>query len=185
MAKLIVWNILSLDGFFEGETKWDLSMHEFVWGPELEALSNEFGDKAAALVFGRVTYEGMRDYWTATTTEPSTITTYMNALPKLVASRTQTTSAWNNTRMTNDIEGEIARLRKESAKDIYVFGSADLTHSLLEAGLVDELMLCYAPLALGRGNPFFKTRTKVDLIEAKGLSNGSVIVRYRPDNVKQ
>jgi len=183
MAKLIVWNILSLDGYFEGEAKWDLSMHEFVWGPELEKLSDEIGEKAAALVFGRVTYEGMRDYWTAATTEPSTVTTYMNALPKIVASRTQTTSEWNNTRMTSDIEGEIARLRRESAKDLYIFGSADLTHSLLTAGLVDELMLCYAPLAIGKGNPFFKDRIKVDLIEARGLSNGGVIVRYRPETV--
>ena len=183
MAKVIVWNILSLDGFFEGETKWDLSIHEFVWGPELEELSNDFGEKAAALVFGRVTYEGMRDYWTATTTEPSTVTTYMNALPKIVASRTQTTSEWNNTRMTSDIEGEIAQLRKEAVKDLYIFGSADLTHSLLKAGLVDELMLCYAPLAIGKGNPFFKDEIKVDLIEAKGLSDGGVMVRYRPANV--
>lgn len=184
MAKLIVWNILSLDGFFEGEKKWDLSMHEFVWGPELEKLSDEFGDKAAALVFGRVTYEGMRDYWSAPKSEPSTVTSYMNALPKLVASRTQKTSEWNNTRMTDDIEGEIARMRREETKDLYIFGSADLTHSLLEAGLVDELMICYAPLAIGKGNPFFKGKIKVDLIEAKGLSNGGVIVRYRPENVK-
>lgn len=180
MAKLIVWNILSLDGFFEGETKWDLSMHNFVWGPELEALSNEFGEKAAALIFGRVTYEGMRDYWTAATTEPSTVTTYMNALPKLVASRTQTTSTWNNTTMTSDIVGDVARLKKESAKDLYIFGSADLTHSMLEAGLVDELMFCYAPIAIGKGNPFFKDKVKVDLIEAKALSNGGVLVRYTP-----
>jgi dihydrofolate reductase len=184
MAKLIVWNILSLDGFFEGEKKWDLEMHNFVWGPELEKLSNEFGEKAAMLIFGRVTYEGMRDYWASTTTEPSTVTTYMNALPKLVASRTQTTSEWNNTTMTSDIEGEIARLRRESAKDLYIFGSADLTHSLLKAGLVDELMLCYAPIAIGKGNPFFKDRLKVDLIETYGLSNGGVMVRYRPENVK-
>jgi dihydrofolate reductase len=182
MAKLIVWNILSLDGFFEGEKKWDLDLHNFVWGPELEKLSDEFGEKAAALVFGRVTYEGMRDYWT--TSEPSTVTTYMNALPKLVASRTQKTSEWNNTRMTDDIEGEIARLRREETKNLYVFGSADLTHSLLEAGLVDELMICYAPLALGKGNPFFKGKVKVGLIEAKALSGGGVIVRYRPENVK-
>ena len=182
MAKLIVWNILSLDGFFEGEKKWDLEMHNFVWGPELEKLSDEFGEKAAALVFGRVTYEGMRDYWT--TSEPSTVTSYMNALPKLVASRTQTTSEWNNTRMTDDIKGEIARMRREETKDLYVFGSADLTHSLLEAGLVDELMICYAPIAIGKGNPFFKGKVKVDLVEAKGLSNGGVIVRYRPENVK-
>ena len=147
------------------------------WTAEMERVD--------ALLFGRVTYEGMRDYWTATTTEPSKITTYMNGLPKIVASRTQTTSNWNNTRMTADIEGEIARQRKESAKDLYIFGSADLTHSLLKAGLVDELMFCYAPLAIGTGNPFFKDKVKVDLIEAKGLSNGGVLVRYRPDNVSE
>ena len=182
MAKLIGWNILSLDGFFEGEEKWDLELHNFVWGPELEKLSDEFGEKAAALVFGRVTYEGMRDYWTKS--EPSTTTTYMNALPKLVASRTQKTSEWTNTRMTDDIEGEIARMRREDAKDSYIFGSADLTHSLLQAGLVDELMICYAPIAIGKGNPFFKDKVKVELIEAKGLAGGGVLVRYRPENVK-
>ena len=181
MAKVIVWNILSLDGFFEGEKKWDLDMHNHVWGPELEALSNQFGDKAAMLVFGRVTYEGMRDYWT--TAEPSTITSYMNALPKLVASRTQSTADWNNTRMTSDIEGEIARLRREETKDIYIFGSAELSHSLMQAGLVDELMICIAPVTLGKGNPFFKgSAGKFDLIETRPLTNGGVIVRYRPEN---
>jgi dihydrofolate reductase len=182
MARVIVWNILSLDGFFEGEKKWDLEMHGTVWGPELEAMSNEFGDKAAALVFGRITYEGMRDYWTAA--EPSIITTYMNGLPKLVASRTQTVSDWNNTRLTSDIEGEVARLRREEPKDVYIFGSAELSHSLLKAGLVDEVMLCFAPVAIGKGTPFFKDKAKFDLIEARALSNGGVIVRYRPEAVK-
>lgn len=182
MARVIVWNILSLDGFFEGEKKWDLEMHGTVWGPELEAMSNEFGDKAAALVFGRTTYEGMRDYWTAA--EPSIITTYMNGLPKLVASRTQTVSDWNNTRLTSDIEGEVARLRREEPKDVYIFGSAELSHSLLKAGLVDEVMLCFAPVAIGKGTPFFKDKAKFDLIEARALSNGGVIVRYRPEAVK-
>ncbi|UVC07576.1 dihydrofolate reductase family protein [Rhizobium sp. TH2] len=182
MAKLIAWNILSLDGFFEGEEKWDLELHNFAWGPELEKLSDEFGEKAAALVFGRVTYEGMRDYWTKS--EPSTTTTYMNALPKLVASRTQKTSEWNNTVMTDDIEGEIARMRREDKKNSYIFGSAELTHSLMQAGLIDELMICYAPVAIGKGNPFFKGKVKVELIEAKGLAGGGVLVRYRPENVK-
>ena len=36
MRKLIVWNVMTLDGFFEGPTPWDLSFHELVWGPELE-----------------------------------------------------------------------------------------------------------------------------------------------------
>ena len=89
-----------------------------------------------------------------------------------------------NQPLTPQHTAEIARLRKESAKDLYIFGSAELTHSLLKAGLVDELMLCYAPLAIGKGNPFFKEKVKVDLIDAQGLSNGGVIARYRPEIVK-
>ena len=179
MAKLIAWDLLTLDGFFEGEKKWDLDFHGHAWGPELEAMANEFGDKAAMLIFGRVTYEGMRDYWT--TAEPSIITTYMNGLPKLVASRTQTTAEWNNTEITADIEAEVARLRRESSKDVYVFGSADLTDSLLKASLVDELMLCLVPVTIGKGTRFFKDSTgKFDLIESRPLSNGCIILRYKP-----
>jgi dihydrofolate reductase len=179
MAKVIAWNLVTLDGFFEGEKKWDLGFHNRAWGKELEAIANEFGEKAAMLVFGRVTYEGMRDYWT--TAEPSAITTYMNALPKLVASRTQATSEWNNTVMTADIEGAVARLRNEPGKDVYIFGSADLIDSLLKAGLIDEIMLCLVPVTLGKGTPFFKDIARnFDLIESRPLSNASVILRYKP-----
>src|SRR5688572_18960805 len=55
MAKLIGWNLITVDGCFEGAKKWDLDFHTLAWGPELERLSEEFGDKAASLVFGRVT----------------------------------------------------------------------------------------------------------------------------------
>jgi dihydrofolate reductase len=52
-------------------------------------------------------------------------------------------------------------MRREDGKDIYIFGSADLTHSLLKAGLVDELMLAIVPVAIGKGNPFFKSGDKL------------------------
>jgi dihydrofolate reductase len=75
----------------------------------------------------------------------------MNALPKLVASRTLESVDWNNSRVTADIVPELKRLKEtEEAKTLYVFGSADLTHSLLEAGLVDELMFCTVPVVLGQ-----------------------------------
>jgi len=181
MSKLIVWNVISLDGFFEGEQKWDLDLHRHVWGPELEALSHTFGKQAKVLVFGRVTYEGMRDYWT--TAEPSEITSYMNALPKLVACRTQSSSTWNNTRMTADIEGDIRRLKAEPGdKDVYVFGSAELSESLLKAGLVDEVLICIAPASIGKGTPFFKSPHEFSVIESKVLTNGGVLVRYAPKN---
>lgn len=180
MAKLIVWNLLTVDGCFEGPSKWDLQFHGLAWGPELEALSNEFGASASTLVFGRVTYEGMKAHWTATTTEPGSITSFMNALPKLVASRTLTISDWNNTRITADIAGEIGRLKQQGDRPIYVFGSADLTHSLLQAGLVDELLLCTVPVVLGAGTPFFKPGSRIGLecVETTPLANGCVINRY-------
>lgn len=178
MAKLIVWNLVSVDGYFEGARKWDLDFHNLAWGPELEKLSEEFGDKAAALVFGRVTYEGMAAYWKSA--EPGTITSYMNALPKLVASRTLKAVDWNNTEVTADIVAQVKHMKAGQAKTLYVFGSADLTHSLLEAGLVDELMICVVPVLLGEGTPLFKpgSRTGLDLKETRRLGNGSIINTY-------
>jgi dihydrofolate reductase len=179
MSKLIAWNVVSLDGYFEGEKPWDLDFHNKAWGPELEALSHHFGEDAASLIFGRRTYEGMASYWK--TAEPGTITTFMNALPKLVASRTLTEADWNNTRITADIGPAIRELKAAgSQKNLYVFGSADLTHSLLEQGLVDEMIFCVVPLLMGKGTLFFKPGTSVDLsrLEARPLENGCVILRY-------
>ncbi len=145
MAKVIVWNLMTLEGFFEGGEKWDLDFHGDAWGDELSDLSSEFGRKAGLLVFGRVTYEGMKAYWTSTQEEGET-KTFMNALPKLVASRSHTGSDWNNTTVTGDIVGEIRRRKARPGKDIYVFGSAELTESLLAAGLVAEIMIAVAPV---------------------------------------
>ncbi|MCF3642224.1 dihydrofolate reductase family protein [Rhizobium sp. TRM95111] len=182
MAKVIVWNLVTLDGFFEGEKKWDLDFHARAWGPDLEKLSTDFGSSAGLLVFGRVTYEGMKAYWT-TTEEEGEVKTYMNALPKLVASRTITSSDWNNTEVTADIAGEIAKRKRTLDRTIYVFGSADLTESLLAAGLVDEVMLAFVPVQLGKGTPFFKDGARRDfhLLEARPLANGVILARYTPE----
>jgi dihydrofolate reductase len=182
MAKLIVWNLISVDGYFEGAKKWDLDFHNLAWGPELEKLSEDFGDKAAALIFGRVTYEGMAAHWK--TAAPSKVTTFMNALPKLVASRTLKSADWNNSRVTADIVPELNRMKAAEKKTLYVFGSAVLTHSLLEAGLVDELMICVVPVLLGRGTLFFKPgkKTGLELTATSRTASGALVNSY---SVKQ
>ena len=180
MAKVIVWNLMTLEGFFEGKEKWDLAFHADAWGDELSDLSSDFGRKAGLLVFGRVTYEGMKAYWTSAEEEGET-KVFMNALPKLVASRSLKGSDWNNTTVTADIAGDLARRKAEPGKDIYVFGSAELTESLLAAGLVDEMMLAVAPVTLGQGTPFFKPgaeKRRFTLIAARPLKNGTVILHY-------
>jgi dihydrofolate reductase len=73
-----MWNLVTLEGFFEGPKKWDLDWHEYVWGDELEQLSLEQGKTADALLFGRVTYEGMAAYWA---TAKGAVAEFMNSVP--------------------------------------------------------------------------------------------------------
>ena len=63
MRKLILWNVITLDGSFEGEKAWDLEFHELVWGKELEDFSIEQLQSADMVIYGEKTYQGMADYW--------------------------------------------------------------------------------------------------------------------------
>lgn len=182
MGKLVIWNIMSLDGCFEGVTPWELSMHETVWGPDLKKLSDEQLGEAALLLFGRRTWEGMRDYWSGSTEGEAAA---MNSLPKAVVSSTLTDANWNNSRVLRSID-DVKALKKDSGgKNIYVFGSAQLTSALRQAGLIDEYRICVAPLLLGKtgGAPMFKPgdeRQRLDLIKAEPITGGGVLLFYRP-----
>ena len=182
MAKLIIWNIMSLDGAFEGAAPWDLSMHETVWGPELEKLSKEQLADATLLLFGRNTYEGMASYWQSEA-ETGEIADGMNNAPKAVVSTTLKSADWKNTRLLRSIE-DVATLKKDAGeKNIFVFGSAKLTSSLRQAGLIDEYRICIAPLLLGAGTPMFKVgdaKQRLKLREARPITGGGVILFYEP-----
>lgn len=182
MRRLVVWNVMTLDGCFEGESPWDLGFHETVWGDELEAFSLEQGREIGTLLFGRRTYEGMAGYWTGAS-EPGAVADMMNSIEKAVATRTLDAASWNNTRL---LKGEavdtVRALKAEDGKDIFVFGSADLLDSLLAAGLVDEYRVCVAPVVLGKGNPLFKRRDRqirMRLESARPLKTGGVLMTYR------
>ena len=177
MARLIMWNLMTLDGFVEGLNR-DISWHLDVWGDELEKLSIEQLKSAGGLMFGRVTYELMANHWPNAAGE---IADFMNALPKYVFSRTLKTANWNNTQLFNDdLPATVARLKRENAKDIFLFGSADLAASLIPHGLIDEFRIAVNPILLGGGSPLFKPgeRLKLKLLDAKTHSTGIVLLRY-------
>jgi dihydrofolate reductase len=134
-------------------------------------------------MFGRVTYELMAGYWPTASGESGEIAGFMNAVPKYVFSRTLTRSDWNNTQMFgDDVSGTVARLKRETAKDIFLFGSADLAASLIPHGLIDEFRIAVCPVMLGGGTPLFKPgeRVKLKLIDSRTHSTGVVILRYEP-----
>jgi dihydrofolate reductase len=179
MAKLIMWNLMTLDGFVEGENR-DISWHFDVWGEELERLSIEQLKAAGGLMFGRVTYQLMASHWPGATGE---VAGFMNALPKFVFSRTLTRSDWANTQMFGaEVPDTVARLKRETGKDIYLFGSADLAAGLIPHRLIDEFRIAVNPVILGGGAPLFKPgeRVKLKLLDSKPLSSGIVILRYEP-----
>ena len=83
------------------------------------------------------------------------------------------------------IEDVAALKRSAGDKNIFVFGSADLTSSLREAGLIDEYRICIAPILLGKtgGAPMFKPsdeRLRLNLLEARPITGGGVILFYQP-----
>jgi dihydrofolate reductase len=182
MRKLIMWNVVTLDGRFEGEKPWDLSFHELVWGPELEALSITQLNEASTLIFGENTYKGMAGYWKdAEATEAP----LMNSVAKIVCSSTLEKAEWNNTTIVRDAVSEIKQLKEKDGGPMYVFGSAILSESLMNAGLFDEIRLCVAPVILGKGRNLFtdkNTEHNLKLLEAKPLENGGVILRYEVVN---
>jgi dihydrofolate reductase len=175
-----MWNLMTLDGYFEGAKGWDLDWHGFVWGDELERLSLEQASASDTLLFGRATYEGMAAYWSTATGE---IADYMNKVRKIVFSRTLQSADWNNTSIEKaPPEEAVPRLKRESGKDLLVFGSAQLCATLMRHGLIDEYRIGLAPLVLGAGKPLFKPgpRVKMKLLDARPTTTGCVILRYAP-----
>ncbi len=182
MRKLFSFNMVTLDGFFEGSSKWDISWHN---------VDNEFNEFAiaqlneiGALLFGRVTYEGMAGYWAspeAAKDDPA-VASLMNQIPKIVFSRTLDKADWNNTRLVKDhVADEISKLKQQPGKDLAVFGSANLMSALMQANLVDEHRVMVNPVVLGGGTPLFQTKDKIalKLLKTRPFGNGNVLLTYR------
>lgn len=178
MKKLIMWNVITLDGFFEGEKAWDLEFHNLVWGKELEELSIEQLKSADMVIYGKKTYEGMADYWTAAEGE---IAEYMNKMRKVVCTTTLKTANWNNTAIVRNAQSEISKLKQEGDGNMFVFGSGILSESLMNSNLFDEYRLCVAPAFLGKGRQLFNEGLpyqKLKLLESRPLQTGGVILKY-------
>jgi dihydrofolate reductase len=158
MGKLIVSMMTSLDGFIEGpnrELDWTLE------GPEFEEYCDDMMERTDAMLFGRLSYEMMARYWPAAEAAPRTpwegrLARKMNALPKLVLSRTLHRAEWNATRVLRDHVGdEVRALKERSTRNVMVFGGAGAIASLRKLGLVDEYRLIVHPVVLGSGTPLF------------------------------
>ncbi len=183
MRKLILFNMMTLDGLFEGPDR-DITWHR---------VDDEFNDfaieqlrSADGLLFGRLTYELMAAYWPTPDAlrDDQVVAGLMNDLPKMVASRTLNKVSWNNSwLLKEDITGEISRLKEQPGRDFLLFGSADLARTLLQAHLIDEIRVIINPLVLGGGSPLFKEvrqPLQLKLLSERVFKNGNVLLSYEP-----
>lgn len=182
MRKVISGLFVSLDGVAESPDQWQFAFDEEM-GAELgTALEN-----ADTVLLGRVTWTEWAGYWPAVTEgDDAGFAQWINNAPKYVASTTlDSVDAWpNSTLIKGELADAIAELKAGEGKDITVSGSPGLVRSLLDQGLLDELVLLIHPVIAGQGRQkLFADDTalkKLELISAQPTSSGVIIAKYRP-----
>jgi dihydrofolate reductase len=184
MRKLIVFNQVSLDGYFVdagGDMSW---AHKD--DPEWNAFASENASGGGELVFGRITYEMMASFWPtpqAMQMMPA-VAEGMNKSPKIVFSRTLDEAPWNNTRLIKgDIAARMRKLKEEAGPGMAILGSGSIVSQLAQAGLIDEYQFVTNPIVLGGGRTMFegvKEKLHLKLIDSRTFKNGNVLLRYEP-----
>jgi dihydrofolate reductase len=188
MRKLIVANIVSVDGFYSGPNDdvmampFDTTFSDY----NLERLR-----AADTLLLGRRSFEGFRDYWPRIADDPGQppvereISRLDNAIEKVVVSDTLTDAdlgPWSDsTRIVRraDAHDAVAELKRAPGRDILVFGSHVLWNDLLLAGLVDELHLMIGSAFLGDGVPVFSgPRTGLRLMDVRQLGDSQLVLTH-------
>lgn len=184
MAKLVVYNAMSLDGYFTDANS-DMS-----WAhkrdPEWQAFVSENASGGGQLLFGRVTYELMASFWPTPLAAHSNpiVVEQMNSLRKIVFSTTLEKVSWNNTTLLKgDLTTEVRKLKQEPGPNIVIMGSGSIVAQLADAGLIDEYQIVLNPLVVGNGRTLFegvKRKLPMKLARSRAFGNGNVVVCYEP-----
>ncbi len=144
---------------------------------------------ADAFLLGRVTYQIFAAYWPTVTDENDDIARALNKLPKYVVSTTLNEVQWYATTVINgNVAEEVAKLKEQPGKGIFVIGSSELAQTLMQHHLVDEYHLWLHPIVLGSGKRLFRDgapTTTLRLVDSKTTSSGLVILTYRPDKAEE
>src|SRR3954447_21086660 len=166
MRKLVLNVAVSLDSFIEGPNgEYDSCFTDADYGME------EFLARTDAVFFGRKSYE----LWA------SSFSHMWIDKKHYVFSSTLQTLPGEATLINGDIVATVQQLKAQAGKDIWLFGGASLTTSLLNAGLIDEFLLAIHPVILGAGKPLFagiNQRNWLKLESSNRYENGLVINKY-------
>lgn len=182
MRKLIFSINVSLDGFADHTVAIaDDELHEF-YTDQLDSIDT--------ILFGRVTYQLFESYWPHAHEDPKSAKSIIafankiNAMRKIVFSKTLQNVDWNNTRLVkgNMVE-EVSKLKQESGKNLSV-GGLNIAQTFMKLSLIDEYWFLIQPVIVGEGKRLFdgvNGRLDLKLIDTKKFNSGVVALHYLPN----
>jgi dihydrofolate reductase len=157
MRKLKLQMQITIDGFIAGpagEMDWMTSD----WDEGLKQLVRDITNPVDCVLLGRKLAEGLIPYWASHPQEEGA--EKINTTPKIVFTKTLSTSPWENTTLAKgEIVEEIAKLKKQSGKDMLVYGGARFVSALIRYDLIDDYYLLVDAVAIGKGLPIFYNLT--------------------------
>jgi dihydrofolate reductase len=186
MGRIVVTEFVSLDGVMDDpggaeDFKYGGWTFEFERGDEGTQFKLDETLSSAALLLGRVTYEGFAAAWPSREGE---FADKFNTMPKYVVSSTLESPEWSNTTvLRGDVAQSAVELREQIDGDIVVHGSARLAQTLLDEDLVDELRLMVFPVVLGAGKRLFgetNDKKRLRLADSRVVGDGVTILVYQP-----
>jgi dihydrofolate reductase len=181
MRKIIVSEFVTLDGVIEAPDQWT----SFQWGRSKDQETFKVDELSACdmLLLGRATYQEFAAFW-PTTSGAGAYGDRMNSLPKSVVSTTLSEVEWNASLIKDNLAQAIWRIKQEGERDVLIFGSGDLVHTLQQQNLIDEYRLVIYPVVVGSGKRLFRDGSEhmsLKPVEARSFSSGTVLLRYQPD----
>jgi dihydrofolate reductase len=184
MRKIIVEAEVSVDGAMGGENT-DFWKQVFPYhSPDVVAYLNDLLFTPDALLMGQKTYEFFAKVWP---TREGKDADRINNMPKYVASRTlKEPLTWNATLIKGGVVEAIKKLKHEPGKGLLQYGVGELTHTMLQHGLVDEFRILVFPFTFGEGPRMFEHMgiNTLKLLDTKTFSSGVVLLTYHPERKK-
>jgi dihydrofolate reductase len=176
MGKLTVTSFITLDNVVEDPHLWSGAFQSDDTGE----LNDRVLQDSDVLLLGRVTYEGFAAAWPSRSGDP--FSDKFNAMPKYVVSNSLERADWNNTTIVREDPMDRVRALKED-DNLLVWGSPSLVQSLMDAGLVDEYVLLYSPIVLGKGVRLFRDageRHDLRITDSTVLGGGMLALHMAP-----